>query len=305
VKWRKLGRIFVADGHSGWMHTHAMIPIAQPLGGDRVRIFFSSRDVNNRGHGAYLEIDMRDPLRVLHLHAEPVLEPGALGCFDDSGALPNALVRIGGRLLLYYTGINLGVTVKIRNSIGLAEWREDERRFVRLFPGPVIDRTRERPHFVATPEVDWDGSRFRAWFTSCVHWEATADGAKHFYNLEYAESDDGASWRRDGTTAVDFAGPEEYALGVPRVVRDPDRWRMWFCSRAAPGQPTYRIRYAESDDGVRWTRLPMQPGLDVSDSGWDSEMACYPFIFDHHGQRYMLYNGNGYGKTGFGIAVLE
>jgi hypothetical protein len=34
-------------------------------------------------------------------------------------------------------------------------------------------------------------------------------------------------------------------------------------------------------------------------------MICYPFVFDHAGSRFMLYNGNGYGKTGFGIAVWE
>lgn len=305
MKWVKLGRIFAADRHSSWMHSHAMIPLAMPLGGDRMRIFFSPRDDRNRGHGGYLEINMRDPLRPTYLHPTPVLEPGELGCFDDSGALPNALVRVGERLRLYYTGINLGVTVKIRNAIGFAEWNEVEHRFLRLFRGPILDRTRDHPHFVATPEVMWDGERFRAWFTSCVRWEDRPEGPQHFYNLEYAESDDGVTWSRDGTVAIDFAGPEEYALGVPRVARDPDRWRMWFCSRATPIEATYRIRYAESEDGRRWTRHPMQPGLDVSESGWDSEMICYPFVFDHNGERYMLYNGNGFGKTGFGIAVLD
>ena len=46
-------------------------------------------------------------------------------------------------------------------------------------------------------------------------------------------------------------------------------------------------------------------GMDVSPNGWDSEMICYPYVFDHGRNRYMLYNGNGYGKTGFGLAVLE
>ena len=27
-------------------------------------------------------------------------------------------------------------------------------------------------------------------------------------------------------------------------------------------------------------------------------MVEYPFVFDHRGSRYMLYNGNGYGATG-------
>ncbi len=43
----------------------------------------------------------------------------------------------------------------------------------------------------------------------------------------------------------------------------------------------------------------------VIPDGWDSEMIDYPFDFDHKGHRYMLYNGNGYGKTGFWLAVLE
>jgi hypothetical protein len=75
---------------------------------------------------------------------------------------------------------------------------------------------------------------------------------------------------------------------------------MWFCARGS----AYRIYTAESDDGIAWRRTAA-PALEVSDSGWDSEMVEYPFVFDHNGARYMLYAGNGFGKTGFGIAVLD
>ncbi len=33
-------------------------------------------------------------------------------------------------------------------------------------------------------------------------------------------------------------------------------------------------------------------------------MIEYAHVFDHAGTRYMLYNGNGYGKTGVGLATL-
>ncbi|MFO1321950.1 MAG: hypothetical protein U1F52_20280 [Burkholderiales bacterium] len=305
MEWRKLGRIFCAEGQNDWMFSHAMIPVAERIEADLWRVYFSPRDRRNRGHGAWLDIDMRRPTRVERLCERPVLEPGALGCFDDSGALPNSLVTVGGRKRLYYTGINLGVTVKIRNAIGLAEWNEASERFERLFEGPVIDRTREHPHFVATPEVHYDG-RYRAWFTSCVRWTEEAEGPKHHYRLEYAESEDGIVWDRPGTVAVDFRDAHEYALGVPRVIRDGDLHRMWFCSRATASYPTYRIRYAESHDGRQWIRRDEIVGIDVgAGDAWDAEMICYPFVFDHGGDRYMLYNGNGYGRTGFGIAVLE
>lgn len=304
MAWKKLGRIFCPDGSSQWMHTHAMIPVAEQLEGDRFRIHFSARDTKNRSHGAFLEIDMNDPTKVVSLHGQPTLLPGDLGCFDDSGALPNALVRYDNRTLCYYTGINLGVTVKIRNSIGVAEWNEEEKLFKKLFSGPVIDRTKECPHFVATPEVHFENGKFRAWYTACVRWEETTHGAKHYYHLEYCESADGMNWQRDGTIAVPLRDEHEYALGVPRVVRKNGVYHMWFCARATKDAATYRILHATSPDGITFQR-DEEMGLDVSTEGWDSGMVCYPFIFEHRDTLYMLYNGNDYGKTGFGIARWE
>jgi len=46
-------------------------------------------------------------------------------------------------------------------------------------------------------------------------------------------------------------------------------------------------------------------GIDVSDNGWDSKMISYPFIYIHKGMKFMVYNGNGFGKSGFGYAVLK
>ncbi len=62
--------------------------------------------------------------------------------------------------------------------------------------------------------------------------------------------------------------------------------------------------YAESDDGFQFYRRDHHVGIDVSATGWDSEMICYPYVFQHREQTYMLYCGNGNGKTGFGYANL-
>ena len=305
MRWRKLGRIFCPEQNSDWMYSHAMLPIAEKIDGDLFRIYFSSRDKLNRGHGAYLEVDMRNPTQVSRLNTEPVFKPGTLGCFDDSGVLLNSIVNLKDRKLLFYTGINIGVTVNLRYSIGVAEWNEEAQMFVRLFEGPIIDRTKDFPYFVSSPEVHFENGRFRAWFTNCVKWVAKPGGPKHYYNIEYAESGDGVNWNRNGTVAIDFADPYEYAISIPRVLKDRDHYNMWFSSRATQNCPTYRIYRATSGDGIVWERQKWLPEIDVSESGWDSEMIEYPYIFDHEGQRYMLYNGNGYGKTGFGLAVLE
>jgi sucrose-6-phosphate hydrolase SacC (GH32 family) len=87
-------------------------------------------------------------------------------------------------------------------------------------------------------------------------------------------------------------------------------YHMYFCYREAHGfrsesNSAYRIGYARSTDLLHWVRDDLSSGIDVSADGWDSEMQCYPHVFECDGQVYMLYNGNEFGRHGFGLAVLE
>lgn len=116
-------------------------------------------------------------------------------------------------------------------------------------------------------------------------------------------STDGHRWRRRGLSVPYRLGIAQ-AFSRPTVLIDEDRFQMWFSYRGGLGQK-YRIGYAISETGEDWNLKLEDAGIDVSASGWDSEMIEYPFVFAHKGERYMLYNGNGYGRTGFGLAVLE
>lgn len=299
MTWHKLGRVFCPSGEVAWMHSHAAVPVAEAVKDDLYRIYFSSRDASNRSFTGYVMIDLNEPDRILDISREPVLVPGALGEFDDSGAMATWLTQQGGERWLYYIGWNLGVTVPFRNSIGLAV-SKDGGPFVRRFDGPIVDRSMTEPHFCASCcVIPGAGSDiWRMWYLSCTGWELRQGKLKHKYHIKYAESDDGMHWRREGVVAIDYLDAEEYAISRPSVVHDNDGWKMWFSSRGA----SYRIAYAESEDGRHWRR-EAHAGIDVSTDGWDSEMIEYPFVFDHKGRRYMLYNGNGYGKTGFGLAI--
>ncbi len=119
--------------------------------------------------------------------------------------------------------------------------------------------------------------------------------------IKYAYSKDGFSWIRDGKIAIPFKNENEYALSRPFVLYEDNRFKMWYSFRGK----SYRIGYAESKDGQLWERQDHLINLTISSTGWDSESIEYPYIFDHKGSRFMLYNGNGYGKTGFGLAKLE
>ncbi|AKC79637.1 hypothetical protein XB05_13400 [Xanthomonas arboricola] len=300
-RWKKLGLVFEANGQRPWLVSHAAVPIAERIEADLYRIYFSSRDQHNRSVTSWIVIDIRRPQDVLEIASEPVLLPGQLGEFDDSGAMATWLAEQGERRYLYYIGWNLGVTVPFRNAIGLAMSPADKNLFTRYRPGPIVDRSPDEPHFCASCCVIPGPDLWRMWYLSCTGWELRNGKPVHRYHIKYAESLDGIHWNRDGTVAIDFVDAQEYAISRPSVIQDPDRWRMWYSYR---GQ-AYRIGYAESVDGVRWQRLDARAGISPSEAGWDSEMIEYPFVFDHDGQRYMLYNGNDYGRSGFGLAMLE
>jgi hypothetical protein len=301
MKWRKLGRIFQPENNQTWMRSHASNPVAEHRSGDVFRVYFGARDERNRTSIGWLEIDLRHPARVLRLAAQPVVAPGTAGAFDDSGASMGCLVAAaGGARYLYYVGWNLGVTVPWRNSIGLAISAGDDAPFEKYSPAPVLDRSRSDPYSVSYPSVLRDGAAWRMWYGSDLNSGAKREDVLHV--IKHAESGDGRQWTPGQGIALDIRPGAELALARPCVLKDKGRYRMWYSYRGA----AYRIGYAESaDGGTTWTRDDARAGIGVSDSGWDSEAVAYPSVFDHGGARYMLYNGNGYGKTGFGLAVLE
>lgn len=298
MHWKKLGLVFCPDNHYDWMMTHAANPVAEHLQGDLFRVYFSCRDKTNRASIGYVDIDITDPLKIVNLSTSPVLRHGEIGCFDDSGVSMSCIVKNKGERFLYYLGWNLGVTVPWRNSIGLAMQDTNPNEFKRHSLAPVLDRNHVDPYSISYPWVLLDGDIWKMWYGSNLKWGKEQEDMAHV--LKYAESNDGIHWTRNGNIAIDFQDPSEYALSKPCIIKENNIYKMWYSFRGN----RYRIGYAESNDGISWIRKDREAGIDVSISAWDSESVEYPCVFDHGGLKYMLYNGNGYGKTGFGIALL-
>jgi hypothetical protein len=225
---------------------------------------------------------------------------GAMGAFDDNGVTSSCVVEHDGRLFQYYTGWNLGVTVPFYLAIGCA-LSEDGRSFTRVSEAPVVGRSEVDPLLTASPSVIIDKGRWRMWYVSGTEWRLFDGAPRHRYLIKYAESADGLDWRPTGRVCIEYRDDSEIAIARPCVIKDRDLYRMWFCARG----DAYRLGYAESSDGLDWRRKDDDVVLDPERADWDSEMQAYPFVFDHDGSRHMLYNGNGYGATGIGHAILQ
>jgi hypothetical protein len=297
MRWERRGLVFAPDGTQPWRRTHASLPVTLLLGGNAVRVYFAGRDEQNRSHVGFAELDL-ESLAVLRVSEQPALAPGPLGHFDDHGVYPSSLVQHGGRLLLYYVGWNPGIEPPLfYASIGLAVSDDGGETFERTSPAPLLARGEHDPCLVTAPAVLVGRERWQMWYVSGIRWERRDSGLVSYYHVKYAESSDGVLWRRDGRVAIELE-PGERNIGRPCVLVG-GGYRMWYGRNSGEG---YRLGYAESADGMHWKRRDDEAGLEPAPEGWDSEAIAYPHVFEHRGRLLMLYNGNGFGREGFGLA---
>ena len=298
-RWRRLGRLALDTSRAAWAASHAALPVVEPLGDDRFALYLSLRDPDGRARIGRSVLTMSATPALEPLESEPVLDLGLLGAFDDSGVTTSCLVHSGSDRFLYYTGWSRGVTVPFYLAASVAI-SQNGAPFERWSLAPLLERSDVDPFLTASPFVLVGHGRWRMWYVSATEWRTSEAGPRHYYHIRYAESADGIAWQRDGRVAVDYADEDEHAFARPWVVHDADGYRMWFAVRGA----RYRIALAESDDGLTWARSD-ELGLTAGTEEWESAMVEYPCVFDWDGRRYMLYNGNDYGRNGVGLALLD
>jgi hypothetical protein len=299
LAWRRLGRIYQPGGYHRQLATHAALPVAVSLGGDLARVFYSGRDTANRSSVGSLVVRLGEPPRVEEMAPEPVLSPGTTGAFDDAGCGLGCVVLCPDGDRLYYMGWNVGGSVPWRNAIGLAVGNARTGEFERYSVGPVMDRDTVDHFSLSYPWVlrlglaDW-----RMWYGTHLAWGANKSDMNHV--IRAARSNDGIVWQREPRVVLAPEG-EETAVARPCVSIGAAGGEMWFARRA---QGPYRLGHARSADLCHWQRdttALLEPEAD----GWEAGSLTYASVLHAAGRRWLLFNGAGYGATGFGLAVWE
>jgi hypothetical protein len=318
MKWNKLGKIF---DPTRFKLPNNCVEFAQSpqalVFPDFVRIYFSTRSLD-KSNGKYLShvafVDMKKDLRdVIRVSDQQVIELGQRGCFDEHGIFPMNVIRHGDAIYGYICGWSRRVSVSVDTAIGLAVSHDGGVTFKRVGNGPIVAASLREPCLVGDPFVRLIGNVFHMWYIFGTAWKRYSASAvpDRTYKIGHAVSSDGISWvKEDGRQTVsDRLGPDE-SQALPTVIGIGGRHHMFFCYRQSfdfrkNRDRGYRIGHAYSDNLDDWNRDDDNPGIDVTENDWDSDMLCYPHVFESDGKIYLLYNGNEFGRYGFGLAVLE
>jgi hypothetical protein len=302
MRWLKKGLIYGPSGNSWWAQRWALQPTPLLRADGTIRVFVGFRTREGVSRVGFVDVSAENPAQVLAVSPEPVLDIGVPGAFDENGVVPCAVVERDGKLYLYYAGYQLGQKVKFFVFGGLAISEDGGASFKRHSQVPICDRTDDEMFFRVIHTMMLDNGRWRAWYGAGSSFTLEDGRQLPNYNIRHAETGDGLTLSRNFSMCVDTNGGE-YRVGRPYVIKRADAYRMFYCAGTAAR--SYRLAYAESADGIAWTRRDHEIGIDVSTSGWDSEMQAYPSLITYRNRVYLFYNGNNYGEDGFGYAELE
>lgn len=299
--WKKLGKIFeLEEGLDSLLYSHAANPTALHISGDLYRIFFNARNQENKSSVSSFLFDMKS------LSCPPQEKPklelafGAENSFYSHGISIGNIYNSGSEKFMMFMGWQIRNNEHWRGDIGRIKILENGKLIVHP-EEPFMISNQEDPISLSYPWVLFDSGEYKMWYGSTESWDSTNGEMIHV--IKSACSADGENWTRNGL-AIPYELGVAQAFSRPSVIKTESGYHSWYSYRSGDGT-LYRIGYAHSANGITWKRKHDETGIDVSDSGWDSEMICYPFVFNHKGHRYMLYNGNGFGKSGIGLAIWE
>jgi predicted GH43/DUF377 family glycosyl hydrolase len=314
-QWEKIGNIFnpsILDTPE-WMKEFAQAP-ATIIFEDIVRVYFSCRpqpDVNGQyvSYSAFVDFDRNNLFQIRNISSKPILQLGILGSFDEFGTYPVSVITIGNKLYVYYAGWTRCESVPFNVAIGVAVSKDGGETFEKMGDGPVLSYSPNEPFILSGPKIRKFGNKYYLFYIAGRKWILDNGRPEPVYKIRLAISDDGIHWVKNNKDLIESRIDEHEAQASPDVIFLNGKYHMFFCYRGSKDyrgkENGYRIGYASSADLVNWQRDDDKAGIDVSESGWDSEMISYPHVFELDGSLYMLYLGNHVGKYGFGAAQIK
>lgn len=301
MEWVKRGLIFHPKGNVNWATNSALQPTAISLKPGVIRIYTGLRDDEGIARVGYVDVDSADPSRILGVSEKPCFDIGKPGHFDDNGVVPCSVVKHGDRIHMYYAGYQLVKRVRFLVLCSLAISEDGGETFTRVSPTPVFERTPDETLFRVIHTALFDQGKWRVWYGGGSEFLEGKNKTLPAYDIRYMESTDGVDFPKKGSLILGTSG-DEYRIARPNVVRIGSTYHMFLC-HGSESDP-YSLGYASSPDGHAWVRDDARLNMQKTPGGFDSDMMAYPCFIQADGKSYLFYNGNDYGREGFGYAEL-
>lgn len=294
LRFQTCGRVLnpvELDSH----YTHAAYPVGLHLGSNQWMVYFTMRNQQNQSKIVALNFEWTgNKLIPTGTRPNTILESST--DFDKDGISMGNILPMGSEYFIYTLNWNLQSDVPWRNTIGMASASSPAGPFVKQNT-PTIPLSDINPHSMSYPWVIKIDDKYHCYFGSNGIWGPEKNDMNHV--IKQAISHDGKTWVQQKETLIGIT-KERTAVSRPTVIPYGDKYLMLFSAKNT--QNKYDMHAAISADGNIWTDIELL--IEGQTESWESEERTYPALFTFDNEIYVLYNGNEYGKTGFGLLKL-
>tara|TARA_B100000614_G_C14513023_1_gene479362 strand:+ start:32 stop:958 length:927 start_codon:yes stop_codon:yes gene_type:complete len=300
-KWDKVGLIYSLNNNTNnkFLNSHASNPTAVEINDGIFRVFFSARDAQNRSSVSAFDIDM-ESFQVVNEFSKPLFQFDPNSDFFPDGISCSSVYKVENTKYLTFMGWINNENEHWRGLIGRVQLG-NKLEIINESSEILLNLNDYDKVSLSYPYVICDEGLYKMYYGSTIEWNHKNNEMLHVIN--YAESKDGHKFYPKGLAFPYIAGVAQ-AFSRPTILVQGNEKHAWYSYRGGNGDK-YKIGYAISKDNNVWNIELNKNTISTSDEGWDSEMVEYPFVFEYKKEIYMLYNGNQYGKTGIGLAVLS
>ncbi|MGJ0457044.1 hypothetical protein NG782_10130 [Aliarcobacter cryaerophilus] len=309
MEWIKEGFICSKETlNLDWYKKNTMVPLPYLKNKDCLRIFVTMCDEKNIGRIGYVDVNPSNPKEIIGYSKTPVIDIGEDGKFDDNGVVTASLFKEDNKLYMFYSGYQLSVKVPYFIFTGLAVSEDNGDTFKKIsIDVPILDRIPGEINTRCVPFVIKENGVYKMWYTADFG-SGWIDGNKKkvpLYDLKYLESTSITDWSREnGQTVISCKDNDEHGIAKCTLWKENGLYKIIYSIRSI--SQGYRLGYAESADGKNFERNDKKVGIDVSSSGWDSEMVAFAERIEiDENTTYLFYCGNHYGMAGIGYAKLH
>ena len=282
-------------------------PVPIRISSSIYRIFFADRDNDNHSKIKYFDFCLNK--RKIIYYNNLIIANSINSHYDMDGKIPSSILYFNNEYYLFYTGINAGKKFPYHNSIGVLK-SKDLQSFNLLTYDPIIpSNSIKKNHFNSAGNIFRYKNLFYLFYSSCDEWRVISNSNEPIYNIKLATSVDLREWNFQKNQIIrkgdDIGGAVNFSIvNINQFFIAFSSIRKMTDYRINKNS-AYKIRSFQSKDLYNWDPLDIEYEDDSLESNWDNIMRCYPSAILHDNTIFIFFNGNGFGKSGIGLAEVD
>jgi hypothetical protein len=278
--------------------TYISNPVVVSIDTHICRLFFNSRDKNNRSEVYSVDFDVRNFSLIKGSFKMQLAVSEATPDYCRDGISLGSYFNIDSKSFIGFMGWKVPKDLHWVGEVGLLEI-DKKWNVSGISKSPWIPVSDSDPISLSYPAVSHVLGESFVWYGTTKSWDFGNGEMLHIIEKSLIQSDGSTSKTGD---KIEFEIGSAQAFSRPTYINFKGRNLIGYSVRG--NRDKYRIGIREVIESGCSSKFGRVEYFTSGIEDWENQMVEYPYFFKHEDSLYMFYNGNSFGKTGVGVCKV-